>query len=185
MELERLLTSKKPLILKRWFDLAVETYPRDTSKFIKRQKDRFANPVGRTTHQTLKAALDLLLDEFDTDKAALVLDPMIRIRAIQDFSPSRATGIVFGLKKIVRDIVDRERERGGSGNITEGLLAFESKIDKLGLVAFDIYLACREKIYELKANEVRNRSYRAFERAGLISGMSAVENDRNGTKPHQ
>jgi hypothetical protein len=30
-------------------------------------------------------------------------------------------------------------------------------------------MACREKIYELKANEARDRTFRAFERAGLIS----------------
>jgi hypothetical protein len=29
-------------------------------------------------------------------------------------------------------------------------------------------MACREKIYELKANETRNRTFKAFERAGLI-----------------
>jgi len=43
-------------------------------------------------------------------------------------------------------------------------------------VLFDIYMMCREKIYELKANEVRNRTYRAFKRANLITENSPEEN---------
>ena len=37
------------------------------------------------------------------------------------------------------------------------LLAFESKIDELALTAFNRYVECREKVFELKANEVKNR----------------------------
>jgi hypothetical protein len=38
----------------------------------------------------------------------------------------------------------------------------------LGLLAFDIYMQCREKIYELKANEMKERTFKAFARAGLV-----------------
>jgi hypothetical protein len=48
-------------------------------------------------------------------------------------------------------------------------LEFESKIDRLCLMAFDIYMECKEKIYQISANETRNRTFSAFERAGLIS----------------
>jgi hypothetical protein len=34
-------------------------------------------------------------------------------------------------------------------------------------------MQCREKIYELKANEMKNRTFRAFERAGLVSEIPA------------
>jgi len=53
------------------------------------------------------------------------------------------------------------------------LLEFESKIDQLCLLAFDLYMDCKEKIYELSANETRNRTFRAFERAGLITDVSS------------
>ncbi|MBW2228632.1 MAG: hypothetical protein JRG99_15335, partial [Deltaproteobacteria bacterium] len=53
------------------------------------------------------------------------------------------------------------------------LLLFESKIDRLSLIAFNLYVQCREKIYELKANEMKNRTFRAFERAGLVSEIPA------------
>jgi hypothetical protein len=38
-------------------------------------------------------------------------------------------------------------------------------------------MSCREKIYEIAANETRNQTFRAFKRAGLI-----VEPDRRPPK---
>jgi len=165
MRLERLLAKRKSRIIKKWFDRVVESYPADTSQFIKSKKDPFSNPVGQTTLRSLEALLDQLLTEIDYDTAASLLDPMIRIRAVQSFSPSQATAVIFSLKKIVRDILKKELHES---QMINDLLMFESKIDEICLIAFDIYMKCREKIYELKANEVRNRSFRAFERAGLI-----------------
>jgi hypothetical protein len=41
-------------------------------------------------------------------------------------------------------------------------------IDEMALAAFDVYMQCREKIYEMKANEMKSRTYKALVRAGLI-----------------
>jgi hypothetical protein len=177
MGLAELLTEKKSAILKRWFEQAVETYPPDTSKFIKSQKDPFANPVGHTTQKSLKGLLDCLTDEpaadLDPRLTASILDPMIRIRSIQDFTASRAVSIIFDLKKIVRKMLVKEIKN--ESRFANDLLIFESKVDKAALIAFDCFVACREKIYELKANEMRNRNIRAFERAGLIGEVSTME----------
>ena len=51
----------------------------------------------------------------------------------------------------------------------EAILAFESKIDTLSLIAFDIYTACREKICELKTSEMRRTTFQALERANLVT----------------
>jgi hypothetical protein len=59
--------------------------------------------------------------------------------------------------------------------IADEFLLFESRIDELVLIAFNLYTQCREKIYELKANEMKNRTFRAFERAGLVSEIPEVE----------
>ncbi|WP_157067602.1 hypothetical protein [Desulfosarcina cetonica] len=45
----------------------------------------------------------------------------------------------------------------------------------MALVAFDIYVACREKIFELKATESRNQFFGSLKRAGLI-----VETEADG-----
>jgi putative component of toxin-antitoxin plasmid stabilization module len=69
------------------------------------------------------------------------------------------------LKKILHDMFDKQLQDAGA---LRQFKEIESRIDRLGLAAFDVYMACREKIYELKANETRNRTFKAFERAGLV-----------------
>jgi len=167
-----LLEQRKSAILKKWFALAIETYPSDTTKFLKSQKDPFANPVGRTIYQGLEALLNELLKGIDYEKLVSSLDPIIRIRAIQNFSPSQAIGFIFFLKNVIReslqkDIVEKE--------IVNELMLFESKIDEIILIAFNLYVQCKEKVYELKANEIKNRTLKAFERAGLVSELPADE----------
>ena len=178
MRLNTLLAQKKNAIVKKWFAATVETYPPDTAKFLKSQKDPFANPVGRTIYQGLAALFDELLKETDHSVMLSLLDPTIRIRAVQNFSPSQATSFIFFLKNVVRDnIRDNLKEEDFQTQHFSELLLFESKIDELSLIAFNIYMNCREKIYELKANEMKNRTFRAFERAGLVREMSAEQPD--------
>ena len=178
MRLNTLLAQRKTAIVKKWFAATVKTYPPDTAKFLKSQKDPFANPVGRTIYQGLLALFDELLKETDHNVMQSLLDPIIRIRAIQNFSPSQATSFIFFLKNVIRDnIRDNLKEEDFKGQLFRELLLFESKIDELSLIAFNIYNQCREKIYELKANEMKNRTFRAFERAGLVREMPAEQPD--------
>jgi hypothetical protein len=164
--LERLIEQKKTTIVKKWFDLAIQPYAPETATFIIGQKDHFANPVGSNTLKGLEGLLDQLLKDSDRASIDAYLDPIIRIRAIQAFTPSQATAFIFSLKKVLRDILDKELQES---EIARELIIFESKIDQLCLMAFDIYNQCREKIYQIGANETRNRIFRAFERAGLFS----------------
>ncbi len=165
MRLENLLEKQKATILKKWFDLVVHTYPDDTSKFLKSQKDPFANPVGGTFKRGLAAILDELLKGWSFEPVTSFLDPMIRIRALQDFTPAKAVSFIFSLKAVIRDILKKDLN---DSRLLSELHQFESQIDEIGLLAFNIYVECKEKIYELKANEVRNKTFAAFERAGLV-----------------
>jgi hypothetical protein len=172
MSLEVLLAQRKNEIIKDWFDRVVETYPADTSTFLKSRKDPFANPVGSTTLQSLKSLYGELLKGLDEKAVIPLLDPVIRIRAIQDFTPSQAVGFIFSLKRAIRHILNKELDRNRFEN---ELRLFEEQIDALSLIAFNIFVTCREKIYQLKANEVKNRTFRAFERAGLVCERPEIE----------
>lgn len=174
MSLNNLLAERKTAIVKKWFSLAIETYPPDTAKFLQSQKDPIANPVGRTIYRGLEELFDELLKGIDVETATDSLDPVIRIRAVQAYSPSQATGFIFFLKNVIRENFRKETLEEA---LLEELLAFESKIDELGLIAFNLYMKCREKIYELKANEIKNRTFKAFERAGLVKEMPEFEPD--------
>ena len=37
------------------------------------------------------------------------------------------------------------------------------------MLAFDIFMGCKERLYDIKANEEKNKVYKAFKRAGLIT----------------
>lgn len=165
-ELEKILIESRAAILHDWFNLVVETYPSETARFLKSQKDPFANPVGRAVRNGVEDLFDELLGGLNREHAGACLDSMIRIRAIQNFTPSEAIGFIFSLKAVIQKIIGKKIVEK---KLSQEFHAFESKIDDLGLIAFDIYMKCREKIYEIKANEFRNRHYSAFRRAGLIS----------------
>ena len=97
---------------------------------------------------------------------------IIRIRAIQNFSPSQAVAFVFFLKTVIRDALEGEIRQSG---IKEELLIIETRIDQLALLAFDQYMACREKLYDLKANELRRQTHRLLQRAKIIGEPPASD----------
>ncbi len=175
MNFETLIEKNKKAIVKKWFDAAVDTYQFDTSRFLKTRKDQFANPVGNTLSQGMASIFDELVKGLNQEAVISLLDPIIRIRAIQDFSPSRALSFILSLKHIIRDILKKSLK--GNDALNRELILFEEKIDELLLIAFDIYMNCREKIYDLKANEEKSKIYKAFKRAGLIAEISEDEPD--------
>ena len=160
------LVQQKDALAQAWFERVIDTYPVETARFLRSQKDPFANPVGQTTHRNLAALIALLGAHLDTEAARNALDPIIRIRAIQDFTASRATGFVFDLKQIIR-----KKFSVGSGSSDE-MTRIENRIDQLALIAFDLFMQCREKIYDLKANETKQSTYKAFAKAGLIKELT-------------
>jgi len=174
MKLEDILSQKRSAILKRWFDVILETYPADTQGFLKKQKDRFANPVGYTISQEIEALFGELLQGMDSDKISPFLDRIIRIRAVQDFSPPEAMAFIFLLKKVIREELKNEIREN---QIFEELLKFESKIDELALLSFDIYAKCREKVYELKVSETKRMLFGPLKKANLICEIQGQKPD--------
>ena len=165
MDLNKLLKEQKSAFLKRWFNFIVETYPDEATRFLKYQKDRFANPVGHAVTQALDRLFEEVVSGVDPQRAAPALDQIIRIRAIQNFSPSQAVAFVFFLKTVIREALEEDIKQSG---IKEELLVIETRIDQLALLAFDQYMGCREKLYDLKANELHRQTYRLLQRAKII-----------------
>ncbi len=162
--LKRFLTEKKASVLQRWLHLILETYSGEASKFMGHEKDPFVNPVGSTIAVEIEAIYDGLLQGTEIDRLSGYLDKIIQIRAVQDFSPSGAVAIIPLLKKAIR----QEMERNGITNTSAAEWAdFESEVDQLTLTAFDIYTKYRERIYEVRMNEIkkeRDRTMKILER---------------------
>ena len=165
MQFENILVQKKDAIIKSWIDMVVSSYAPDTAQFIRSRKDRFANPIGSSITTGLTGLFEQLLDSPEEAKVRKFLDPIIRIRAIQNFTPSQSTAFVLVIKKIVRDNLKKEL---ADQRTASAIAAFEANVDAICLLAFDIYMECREKIYELKTNTERDKIYKAFERAGIV-----------------
>ena len=81
---------------------------------------------------------------------------------------------IFAFKNILRELlIDPVVEKG----LFKEMLALESRVDDLGLAAFDIYMECREKLNQIRVYEVKNRTVKALARARLISEIADDEAD--------
>jgi len=163
--LEDILRQEKDLILKNWFNSIFETYPANSQKFFTKTDDQFANPVGYTMKENIDLIYEELLHGFDQEKLSLIIEKIVKVRAVQDFSPSQSVGLFFLLKKVIRDEL---QERLNEGTLLEDFLKFESKLDTIALIAFDIYTSCREKISEIRINEVKNSISGLLKSANLL-----------------
>lgn len=173
MKLRNLLRDRKSVLVKKWLNEIYDSYPVDTSQFLKGQKDRFLNPVGYTFAQAIEGLFDeIILSDGTSEKLLLFLDDIIRIKAVQSPNPSEAVTFVFLLKKVIR----KELQKALNGDqFFEEMHHIESRIDDIGLLAFNIYMKCREKIYDIKVNEIKTMSFRLLKRANLVKDFSDLE----------
>jgi hypothetical protein len=155
MSLKNLLSKKKGAIVAKWFDRVLDTYPLEVQGLFREQGDRFANPVGSTIRESLDGLLGELLAKGDFEKIRSLLDGVLRIRAIQNFSPSQAVVFLPLLKGVLKEEIGEEVRQN---RLYEEWLELESRIDDCLLLAFDIYMECREKIHRLKTQELRSRA---------------------------
>jgi hypothetical protein len=172
MKINDILLEKKQAILKKWFDRVMETYPQNTVGFMKGKENSLHHPVGQAIYEGLEGLFDEIVGETDRDKVNIYLDNVIRIRAIQDFTPSQAVSFMFLLKNVVREELKEEIRQH---QMYEDIMRLESEIDDLINVSFDIFVKCREKIYELKANEMKNWTYRALQRTKMMKEVQAED----------
>jgi hypothetical protein len=176
MKLEDLLKQKASHIRKRWVELIIETYPPDSQRFFREQKDRFANPVGTTLSREVESLYHELLHGMDPEKVNSSLDEIVKIRAVQDFSPARAMSFVFLLKKVLREELDQEIKQSPAAY--EELLTLDSRLDEMALRGFDLYVKYKEKIYEIRAKEAKNQVSRLLQRAGLLCEIPSWDSDK-------
>lgn len=155
MTLKELLTTNKSKILQRWLDLVLDTYPPETARFLKDEKDRFANPVAFTVKCNLELLLDDLLNNSDEKSTLLHIEEIIKIRAVQDFSPSQAVSFVWLLKEA---ILDELKVQIKTKEMCFELMKLESEIDKLSGAAFNVYSACKDLIYQIQIKEFKTEN---------------------------
>ena len=174
MELEALLKENREAILEGWFERIIGTYPDVTSKFLAKQKDRFRNPVGYAITQSIGPIYDQVASAMDTGQLLEALDEIVRIRSVQDFTPTETIGFVFELKAVIRaEIGDRLRDLERWNELAE----LESRIDRVALLAFEKYTECRENLHQVRNREVESRAARLLGRVKARSAISQHEEE--------
>ncbi|UCD16983.1 MAG: RsbRD N-terminal domain-containing protein [Candidatus Zixiibacteriota bacterium] len=174
MKLKEFLENNRQRIVERWFQVIIETYPGDSARFLTKDKDRFTNPVGHTFSNETRALFDILLGGPNTDAANESIDRIIKIRAVQDFTPSQAVVFVFTLKDIIRESL---RDEISAHQLHDELEDFCRDIDKLALLIFDRYMECREKINQIRLDQLRQTSGRLHKRLNVSENKLNPEGD--------
>jgi hypothetical protein len=165
--LKDILSDKRSRIIKKWRDLTLAAYPGDAQRFLRKEKNQFANPVGRTISEALEVLYDDLRKGGGTEIGSSALDKIIRIRAVQDLKPSQAIGFIIQLKGIIGEELRTVAQENG---LSEEIQALENTIDNMALMAFDIYTQCRQKIYEIRVREVQGQVSGLLRRANVTIG---------------
>jgi uncharacterized protein YerC len=176
MNLNDLLSEKKSSIVQKWFDAIIDNYPDDSSHFLKKQKDQFLNPIGNTISRSIEGLFDEILRDAASEQIFPFLDDVIKIHAIQNFSPSKAVSFISLLKPVVREALGSDIARH---TLSAELQSFEANIDNLTFLSFDIYMKCRERIFELRVNEIKTMTFRLLRRANLIAEVEEHESEIN------
>jgi len=165
MNLKCLLSEKRTIIIKRWFDMMLEVYPSNSANFLKDQNSQFANPIGHTLSHSIEGTFAELLNDADFEKVSSLIDDIVRISAIQEIKPSQALSFFFVLKEVIRKELGKEISEN---RLESELAAFDVTIDTFALFSFDLYLKCREKLFELRTNETKRLTYRLLQKANLV-----------------
>lgn len=153
--LNTILSRNKQVVLDDWFSQVANTYPSGGFKFLTEEANQFANPIGSTFRREMEKIFDAFLGDIDTDLVSASLDRINRVRAVQDFSASRAVVFIYILKTVIRKQLKDELTDPAA---LEDMLALESRIDTLALLAFDSYMRCRERLFEVRLNDIKRQA---------------------------
>jgi hypothetical protein len=167
-------------MIEKWQELILQGYPEETSRFLASKKDPFANPVGAAIRDELGSVFDGIVADADPAEYGSSLDRIIRVRAVQDFSPAGAVGFVLMLKSLVREFATGTDHH-------KNLMSFDQSVDRALLAAFDVYSRCREQMFEIRVEAIRNQSIKVVERLNAWrdrrAGEGSVANGEMGDGP--
>ena len=161
MDLGELLKERADTIIEGWVEAVLSSYPSEAAALFQKQKDPFANPIGKTVRSGTRGVFQAILDGMDQEDLRSHLDEIVRVRAVQDFTPSQALSFVFSLRSVIRDVIpDLYTDPRFQGDAIE----LDAKIDRVALTAFDIYTESREEVSQLRIKEVKRQVAWVFEK---------------------
>ncbi|MBQ7457485.1 MAG: RsbRD N-terminal domain-containing protein [Desulfovibrio sp.] len=154
MKLTKLLHEKHEELEALWVDAVFKTYSEKAIPHLSSNADPFTNPVGNMVKEAAHCLFSALsLDDITIDAVKQALDRFVKIRAVQDFTPSQSVGVIYLIKPLLRShilpAVDQHQ--------LSDYLDLESRVDTLALLAFDMYTKDRETVAQIRIKEIRNQ----------------------------
>jgi hypothetical protein len=149
-----LIEARKDAITERWVDAVLSAYPSEAAALFQAQRDPFANPLGHSVREGTRGILQTILNGMDREELRSHLDKIVRIRAVQQLTPSRALSFVFSLRSIVREVIP---EAEADSRLRPGLSELDARIDEIALAAFELYADRRDEVSQLRINEVKRQ----------------------------
>ncbi len=141
-------SERKRAVAEEWLARTLQAYPSQSMQFLLHETDCFRNPVGQTIKDAIPRLVDELFGDMNSDRVRQALEGIVRIRAVQNFSAREAVGFVFLLKKILQAELPADRTI---------YFELDSRIDEMVLAAFDLYVRCRQQIYDIQVSEAKRR----------------------------
>ena len=139
-------------------------------RFLK-GKDPFANPLGHSFAEGLRELYRDLRSAEPTGMPA-TLEHLMKLRAVQaELAPSAALAFIFGLKKVIR----LECRQEWSAEVEQEWPEVAGRIDRLALAGFDLYMASRERLYQVRIRELQSGRHQIIDQARCPSAMLREE----------
>ena len=150
-----LCRSEREAILAKWNAAVFATYPLDTAGFARTREDQFRNPVGHAVRLALEEIYSSISGQLSSETLLRdALEMFIKLRAVQDFTPVRALGVMYLLKPLLRERILPACLHDG---LLDEYLEAESRLDTAALLACDIYVASRERVFEERIGEIKRQ----------------------------
>ncbi len=164
MELWEELLAKKEAVFARWRERIFDSYASETARFLRREKDRFANPVAYQLSRGLRLILEAFCRQAEVEELAAALDEVIQLQAVQAESPARALAFLLLLKRVIREELPEVYADPANA---AAVVDLEERIDGLTLIGFDVYMQRREKLFQIRVAEIQRGVSGLLRRLGL------------------
>jgi len=159
MPLFDFLIERQETIAKSWCRAVLSIWPEDSARFMLEKKDPFQNPMGSTVQTCLPKLLEAVLnDTLDSEESGKAAGELANLLAVKDAPPSEVFSFLPAFRRIFRDNTD-EREEDITSETQREESELQARLDRLTLLFFDRYMACRERLYSIRAEEAKRSVY--------------------------
>ena len=165
--------SVRDVVLEEWINAIFDTYPFQTTGFLRTNDDPFTNPVADMTREAANTVYEAVSgwDNKPADVRAAI-DRFVHMRAVQTFLPSQAMLVFYLLKPLMRKHIMPAMSKAGK---MKEYLEAESRLDTIVLLGFDLYTKSREVVAQNRINEIKNQHAQLVRWAQRVGGAPLPE----------